>query len=133
MLFIVANSGSCKAVRASNSPFSPTFSTTTRQNAGHWLDEDEIGGTPESHRQSTSDTSFGDGESTKLLEKPVSYPHLVVHTRVTTRQLHRQGVVSSMMSQHEKKRYFVDVKKNISTLEYETLDDPWGFSSNSEE
>ncbi|KAF3402627.1 hypothetical protein DPV78_003741 [Talaromyces pinophilus] len=37
------------------------------------------------------------------------------------------------MSQHEKKRDFVDVKKNISTLEYETLDDPWGFSSNSEE
>lgn len=42
-------------------------------------------------------------------------------------------MVSAMMSQHEEKRDSVDVKKNISTLEYATLDDPWGFSSKSEE
>jgi hypothetical protein len=41
--------------------------------------------------------------------------------------------MSATMSQNEEKRDSVDVKKDISTLEYAAQDDPWGFGSKSEE
>ena len=37
------------------------------------------------------------------------------------------------MSQYEEKRDSIDVKKDISTLEYAAQDDPYGFGSKSEE